>query len=77
MGVSRSEQVVDSPIQEPNRQVFVKSRDPRIYSGGLRPTPRLPEPLTFLPAESASEDPKLLVTAAVTQQKWEALRARE
>lgn len=58
------------PIQEPSRRVSVKSRNPRIYSGGVRAAPRLPEPSTFLPAESASEDPKLLATAA-TQLKWE------
>ena len=58
--------------QGPSRQVFVKTRNLRIYSGSLRTTPCLPEP--FVPAELASEDPKLLATA-VTEQKWKGHKA--
>ena len=53
----------------------MKTRNLGIYSSNVRMTPGLPELSTCLPAELAPGDPNLLTTA-VTQHKWEDLRAQ-
>lgn len=58
-----------------SRQGSAKTRSPGIYSCSMRRTPHLPELVTSLPAELASEDAKGWVTA-VTWQKWENFRAQ-